>query len=327
MTDAGPSVRQRFLGPVERALPPVRLLLIALAILGGVSCYTLGGLGLSSLLFLPLVAGAVDLLFQSVRFERLRVPETAFASSLILALLLPPTVPLGPAAAIAVAAVGIRHVDPRRGRPVFNPAAAGALLGALVFATAPAWWASVSQTQELLLVALGIIVVLRAPGTWRSIAVFFPLYVVIVSLLHASTGASVSARVLLLGAIDPSVAFFGFFMVAEPRTGPRDPDQRMIYAAVIAVGASILPQFMPNLGILVALLATNLGVALLPAARSPDAAPRESTARKPTAKPARTAAARWPVSRRVGAVLLVAILVGVIAASPLTPHNLPPSPW
>ena len=130
---------------------------------------------------------------------------------------------------------------------MFNPAAAGALLGALVFATAPAWWASVSQTQELLLVALGIIVVLRAPGTWRSIAVFFPLYVVIVSLLHASTGASVSARVLLLGAIDPSVAFFGFFMVAEPRTGPRDPDQRMIYAAVIAVGASILPQFMPNL--------------------------------------------------------------------------------
>ncbi len=227
MTDAGPSVRQRFLGPVERALPPVRLLLIALAILGGVSCYTLGGLGLSSLLFLPLVAGAVDLLFQSVRFERLRVPETAFASSLILALLLPPTVPLGPAAAIAVAAVGIRHAIRRRGRPVFNPAAAGALLGALVFATAPAWWASVSQTQELLLVALGIIVVLRAPGTWRSIAVFFPLYVVIVSLLHASTGASVSARVLLLGAIDPSVAFFGFFMVAEPRTGPRDPDQRI----------------------------------------------------------------------------------------------------
>ena len=123
MTDAGPSARQRFLGPVERALPPVRLLLIALAILGGVSCYTLGGLGLSSLLFLPLVAGAVDLLFQSVRFERLRVPETAFASSLILALLLPPTVPLGPAAAIAVAAVGSATPIRRRGRPVFNPAA------------------------------------------------------------------------------------------------------------------------------------------------------------------------------------------------------------
>ncbi len=321
-----PSPLRRSFARLERAVPPVRLVVVALAILGGVSCYTLGGLGLASLVLLPLIAGAVDLLFQSVRFEHLRVPESAFASSLILALLLPPTVALGPAAAIAVAAVVLRHALRRKGRPVFNPAAAGALLGALVFSTAPAWWASVSQTQELLLVLLGAIAVLRSPGGWRPVVVFFPLYAVVVSLLHASTGASDSARVLLLEAVDPSVLFFGFFMVAEPRTGPRDPDQRLLYGAVVAIGASLLPQYMPSLGILVALLLVNLGAALLPSPTSVEARAREGT-RKPAPRAARTpAASRWPASRRVGAVFLAAVLVGIIAVSPLTPHNVPPVP-
>ncbi len=266
------------------------------------------------------------------------MPESAIATGLFLALLLPPTVALLEASAVAIAAVGIRHALRLKGRPWLNPAAAGLLLGALLFGMAPAWWAAVSPGAEVVVVVLGAVLALRQAGRWRLPVVFFLTYAGFAAFEHFLLGGVLNPRVLALDVVDPAVLFFGLFMVTEPRTAPSDPFFQPMYATVIAIGAAFLPIFLPTLGILLALFFGNLLAFVhrrTTTVESPAAAAASNAklsraerrkARDKVRERARSRAVmRWPVSYRAGSLVMIAIMIGVVALVPTGQHAATPS--
>ena len=306
-------------------MPAVRVLWIGLVALAGYGTWFLGhGLGIANVVVLPLTAVLVDLAFQRFRFESLRFPDAAIATGLFLGLIFPPTVPLVAAGAAVLGAITVKHVLRYRGRPWFNPAAVGLTVGAVLFGIAPAWWAAISE--PLLLVVGAVIFTWNLPR-WRLSTTFLVAYAGFAILarylfLFAGGGSgTLSPGVLFLAAVDPTVLFFGLFMVAEPRAAPASPHSAPIFGVLVAVAAAVFPAFAPTMALPFALLTGNVAAVLL---RRPRAAPSvagvEATgsARKRAARgaprPARATARRWRVSSRIGAGVAGFALVLLIAA-------------
>jgi len=313
---------------------PARLLWIFLLLLGGYAiAFTLQGDGIIPLIALPALAVETDVLFQMFRFHKIRAPDTAMATGLLLALLLPPTVPLLQAAGVASAAIALRHVLRVQDRPVFNPAAAGVLMGAVFFGLAPSWWGSIGMW---LVVVLGIVLTLRTPGSWRLPLAFFLSYATLSILGNLVLGEVTSPQVLLLGAVDPAALFFGFFMVPEPRSSVTRPADRWIFGLVVGVATGILPAVLPSLAPLVALLLGNVVAIAIRRSRALEAPAPETTARSSSPRSSNRARARrrrerivpesrseWTTPRRVASGVLVVVLLGGMAMA-LNAHTATP---
>ncbi len=329
--DAWRRASARYLARLPR---PARLLWVFLLALGVYAIvFTLQGGGILPIIALPALAVETDILFQMFRFHKIRAPDAAMATGLLLALLLPPTVPLLQAAGVASAAIALRHVLRFQDRPVFNPAAAGVLMGAVFFGLAPSWWGSIGMA---LVVALGIVLTLRTPGSWRVPVAFFASYAALSVLGNLALGEVTSPQVLLLGAIDPAMLFFGFFMVPEPRTSVARPMDRWIFGLLVGVTTGILPALLPSLAPLVALLLGN-GVALaLRRSRAAEAPIAETQTRASSRRPSKRERARrrrervvqetrseWTTPRRVVSGVLVVALLGGMATALNAPSATP----
>ena len=310
----------------RRALPPVRVLWLILAGLGVYGSNYLGGLGASSLLVAPIIAVVADLGFQLVRFDRPRFPDPAIATGLFIALIFPPTASIVLLATVAFAAVAFRHVLRFKGRPWFNPAATGIVLGTAFLGLAPAWWVGIGPYGEVAVIALGLTLLARTPRQWRLPGVFLLTYGLLAAVQHVVVGSSLDPHVLLLQAFDPATLFFALFMVAEPRAAPVASHEQVLYAGTVGVSAAFLPLFLPSLGILVALLAGNTLALLLrrhaASASVPRRAPSRAVAR--ASRATGRAPLRWPSSYRVGAgILTVIVIASVVGANPAAHNALP----
>ncbi len=339
-SEEGQDVPRRSLDDLRRAsvrafarLPrPARLLWIFLLVLGAYAIlFSLQGEGLFPLVALPALAVETDILFQMFRYHHIRAPDSALATGLLLALLLPPSVPLLQAIGVASAAIALRHVLRVQDRPVFNPAAAGMLMGALFFGLAPSWWGSIGID---LVVVLGIVLTLRTPGSWRVPVAFLLCYGVLSVLGTLLLGAVTTPMVLLLGVLDPSILFFMFFMVPEPRASVTRPGDRWTFGATVGIASAILPALLPSLAPLVALLVGNvLAVGLR--RRQAVEVPAPSKARRPSRggkrhrrepkvrAPAVRERSEWKTPQRVVAGALVVVLLGGMAFA-LNPPRVTP---
>ena len=333
--DEGPSawdsLRRRSTVLLAKLPRPARLLWICLLILGVYAIlFTLQGAGVVPIIALPALAVETDVLFQMFRYRKVRAPDAAMATGLLLALLLPPSVSLLEAAGVASAAIALRHVLRVQDRPLFNPAAAGVLMGALFFGLAPSWWGSIGMW---LVVVLGVLVTLRTPGSWRIPAAFFVSYGLLSVFGNLVLGEVTSPTVLLLGAVDPAMLFFGFFMVPEPRTSVSRPGDRWIFGLAAGVASGILPALLPSLAPLVGLLFANLVAAFL--RRSQAAAAPEPEA-KPARKPSKREQARrrrrpvvqetrteWKTPQRAVSGIVIVVLLGGMAFALNAPTTTP----
>ena len=301
--------------PLSRALPAVRLVWLVLLGLAAYGVTVLNGLGLPSLVAFPALAVALDLLFQRVRFPSLRFPDAALATALFLTLLLPPTVPLAAGSLVVLTAIALRHILRVAGHPWLNPAALGVLLGALLFGLAPAWWMTVTPLEEVAVVAGGVLVALRTRNGWRLPAYFLGSFALLSLLPHFVLGEASSPVLLLLGAVDPALVFFGLFMVPEPRTAPRDPHLQPVYATVVALGSVLLSAVLPTLGVIVALLLVNALTMYLgrkgPTSQADPARDRSASHAPRRGRASGYAPRRWPVSQRIAAGLFVLLLLAV----------------
>jgi len=329
-----PRVRRGYVRAVAHLPRPARLLWIFLAILGGgASLFALHGNGILSLLLLPSAAAATDVVLQDVRFREIRMPDAAIATGLLVALLLPPTVSPFPAGIVTVTAVILRHVLRYRERPLVNPAAVGVLIGALFFGMAPAWWGSI---EFALVVVLGILLMLRTPGSWRVPLGFVLTYAVLSVLGNLLIGHVTATGVLLLGAFDPAIVFFGFFMVPEPRASPTEGTERLFFAAMIGFMTALLPVIVPSLAPFVALLLGNLAAAVLRLPTGEDApslrsarnrSARRGRGKRPVSRKPRTPSPdAWNELRlgyRLAAGALVLALVGGVALGLSSPNSTP----
>ena len=326
-------LRTQYVRAISRLPRPARLLWIVLAFLGlyGV-LFGLDGMGALGLLVLPSVAAEVDLGFQTLRFRSVRFPDAALATGMLVALVLPPTVPLLQAGAVTVAAIALRHTLRVGPRPVFNPAASAVLLGALLFGMAPAWWGAISLS---LVLAIGILVTLRTAGSWRLPAGFLAAYVGFSLPRNAFLGGAITPQLLLLGALDPAILFFTFFMVAEPRSSPIVSMDRLFFAVAVGMASALLPAVTPTLAPLVALLLGNVLALVLrrvseaevPAAKATRrratrrAAPRRRPRKVPT--PGVVADRSWSVGYRIAAGLAIFAVLGAVAVAVNPPSATP----
>jgi Na+-translocating ferredoxin:NAD+ oxidoreductase RnfD subunit len=318
------SGRWSALRPLASALPPSRVTWLALAVLGvwGVSVF--GGAGATSLLVLPAVAATLDLAFQSLRFERLRFPDSALATGLFLALILPPTVPLLAGGAVVLAAIAAKHVLRVRGRPILNPAATGVVLGAFAFGLAPAWWIGIGPIGEIAMVALGITVLARSPKSWRLPVTFLLVFAPLSVLLRLVSGAALAPTVVVLGVLDPSTLFFALFMVPEPRTAPANVHLHPVYGTLVGWGAAFLPWYLPTTGTLLSLLLVGFGFGCYRAAKFAADHPRShARARRSSETDVRAGRLPWTSAHRAAAGFLIVLVVAAVAASGYAPSSTP----
>jgi Na+-translocating ferredoxin:NAD+ oxidoreductase RnfD subunit len=325
--------RRAYARAIGRLPKPVRLLWVVLAILGADAVlFHLGGLGALPLLVLPAVAAETDFLFQVFRFRSVRFPDPGIATGALLAVLLPPTVSLLQAGAVSVAAVALRHAVRQGERPVFNPAATGVLIGALFFGMAPSWWGAIDVR---FVVVLGLVLTLRSPGSWRAPLGFFAAYAPIRILVTLSFGESTNPGVLLLGALDPSILFFGFFMVPEPRSSLILPLDRWFFGALVGMGTALLGALLPSLAPLVALLLANVVALVVRRIEARESLkteiPRRGSSRtrqrrkRKARLPSPISGQRpeWDVGQRVAAGFAILVLLGAIAFVSFTPTATP----
>ncbi len=303
-----------------RALPPVRLLWLALLVLGIYGSYDLRGLGAYSLLALPAIAVTVDLGFQRVRFPKVRFPDAALATGLFLALLFPPVASLVLTGLVTFAAIVLRHALRIEGHPWMNPAALGVAVGTVLLGLQPAWWVAVGTDGFPLMLGLGALLLVRNWRSWRLPVSFLVSYGLFVLAEHLLIGAAFSPQVLLLELVDPVTLFFGLFMVTEPRTAPGDAIGQTLFGIGVGLFAVALPLAAPSIGVILALLLVNLTVvahrtAKALAHRPPTpASPKKARKRK---APSAAAPIRWPVGYRAASLALVAVVfLAVVAAAP-----------
>lgn len=214
----------------------------------------LGSINSPSLLG-PVVASiALSILIDST-YNKFIYSNFAFPSgSIITALIISGIVfpgKLVPAVGVTTLAIALKHLTKRRYRNLFNPAALGLYIGAILFGTSLTWWISASMVVSV----IGLIVVFLTKNEDLALSFLIPYW-----LLTVLISGEVSLSLLLGG----QVVFFAFIMVIEPVTSPNTRRSRIIFGFSVAVLAIILQLIRPLVpGYLSWVFVDNLLLALL----------------------------------------------------------------
>lgn len=215
-------------------------------------------LGLSSVLVL---AGGwiANQIFARV-FGAIPNIESVYITGLIIVLIMDPA-PLGDlsaAGAIVFAstwAMASKFIFSLRRRHVFNPAALGVALPALLLDHPATWWVS-GQLWLLPLVLIGGLLIVRKLRRFDLVLAFAVANLAATVLTGNLSDALASVQFALLNS---PFFFFAFVMLTEPLTAPQTKFWRLVYGALVGALAS------PNMAIAgyyftpeVALLAGNL---------------------------------------------------------------------
>jgi Na+-translocating ferredoxin:NAD+ oxidoreductase RnfD subunit len=142
---------------------------------------------------------------------------------------------------------------------VFNPAAVGLLVVALLFASSESWWGSLPDLPGALLLVLvlsGALIVDKVnkwPQTLAFLATFYLLFT-IASFMDGSPLVVEAFRVPYLN----TAIFFAAFMLSDPPTSPAHYREQIVYGIGVAV-LSVVVQlaFHPQYFLLAGLLIGN----------------------------------------------------------------------
>ena len=183
-------------------------------------------------------AMVVDAPILRIREGKWVIPDGAFLSGLIVALILSPHERWWVAAITAAVAVASKHVA-RVGRAnVFNPAALALVATFYAFDTAQSWWGALPDLPLPAIIALfatGIYITRRVNKTAAALTflgVYYALFTITAFVAPPEHVAEVYRAPELHAAL-----FFAFFMVTDPPTSPPKPRDQIIFGAITAVVA------------------------------------------------------------------------------------------
>ena len=185
------------------------------------------------LVLIPVVTQAADVIIKRMRFGKLSYSPSATITGLILAMVLP-SVPVYVQIIVGLVAIIQKHIIRISGRHIFNPAAFGLLFAWIVFGNAPAWWAAATPAVFLFLFSDYLI------GRLPLSMTFYLVYVALVSGFSYFT-----IGVFSLGILSYPLLFFAAVMVVEPRTSTVTKKGMVMEGALLALGISIIQQFVP----------------------------------------------------------------------------------
>lgn len=145
---------------------------------------------------------------------------------------------------IAISAMAIKFLVKLDNRHIFNPAAAGLLVGFLFLNSYPAWWGGSGFPLVFL---FWIPIMFYKMKRWAPIAGFVVPAVILSGINILASG---------------SLLFFLSIMLIEPKTSPFDTKNGLIYGLIVGIGYLLFSQtaFDP---LITPLLIGNLGARLL----------------------------------------------------------------
>lgn len=175
-------------------------------------------------------AVALDLLLLKLRGIPSIFPNAAIVSGLIIALLIAPTLPPSIIVTASLLAVFGKHFGRiLQGKPIFNPAAAGLFISAMVFSQPVSWWGVSWGVLPLVLIVIfvGYLVLFRM----RRLRI--PLSFLTTNLLFSV--ALNPFPFTFSSLLDPTLLFFTLVMLPEPMTSPNSPTKQILYGAFVAI--------------------------------------------------------------------------------------------
>ena len=224
------------------------------------------------IVFLIVLFSAIvsDLIFAKIRKIEYFFPSAAIVSALIITLLINPQIELYKAGGIAILAMFFKNFLRVSNRHIFNPAALGLLLGAVIFNEGVTWW-GVSWQQ---------LSIFNFPASLRGepSSIFFLILLspLLVSVIRMKRYRITISFLVIYGIInqifnfqlsifnsilDPTVLFFSLVMLPEPMTSPNNHTRQILFGAFVAIMSFIISlplfSFMPDVFI-VALLIGNM---------------------------------------------------------------------
>ncbi len=166
--------------------------------------------------------------------------ESTLITALILALISGPVSLFADprkAAILALAglfAVASKYLIAIRKQHVFNPAALGVFLTAIIFGLYSSWW--VGNIALLPVVAIGGFLVLRKTGRFRFVAVFFVAFIAFLMAMSVIQGLPFGLAVQNVAYVflHTEIIFFAAVMLIEPITSPKRFSMQALYAVIVA---------------------------------------------------------------------------------------------
>lgn len=194
-------------------------------------------LAVTSLLFTGVSIGTSYLFGRILRIHAHL--QSALISGLILALIFTPTfdlVTLAEYAIIAVIAMASKFIVAPRSRHVFNPAAFGAFVGALLLQQFPSWWiGSPTFVAVVAIVSFAVLYKTRQLLMGSLFVVASTVIITVAGLLHGETFPGVTITALASWPI----IFIAGIMLSEPLTLPPRQWQRFALAGIVAIVTSL----------------------------------------------------------------------------------------
>lgn len=165
--------------------------------------------------------------------------ESVYITGLIVVLIMPaaPVTDLAAVGAVVAAtvwAMASKFLLSARRRHIFNPAALGVALPALLLDQPATWWVATS-VWLLPIVIVGGLMIVRKLRRFDMVLAFGAACLAATVLTGDVTQAWTSISVTLL---ETPFFFFAFVMLTEPLTAPQAPAWRVVYGALIGVLSS-----------------------------------------------------------------------------------------
>lgn len=210
------------------------------ALLGAAAIFSLFGIMqydvvdlLASAGFLIAVAWLANLIFARIW----RVPaniESSIITGLILALIITPDKPdqqLFFLAFAALLAVSSKYLLAIRGKHVFNPAAFGVAMTALVLGRSASWWVAGNLALLAFVLVGGILIVRKIHRT--DLVLSYIAATILASIAYKLSDPWAVWSTIQTTVLHTSLLFFAFVMITEPLTTPPRRLQRVAYGAVV----------------------------------------------------------------------------------------------
>ena len=178
-----------------------------------------------------------DLLFTYIRKKILFIPYAAIVTGLIIGLIIDPQSSWYQVAVSAALAMATKNFLRISGKHIFNPAAAGLMIGGIIFSQSVSWWGVSFQNilqfnlQNTILLLILLLPSLISGIRMRRIfnSVTFLISNMILSNLTTTT------------LLDPTTIFFAIVMLPEPMTTPVKIKNQILFGLSVAVLVQLIP--------------------------------------------------------------------------------------
>lgn len=214
---------------------PKGLLIMVLLALAAIA-YPLDGQ--AALLRLALSAGAAVALDLALMYRRrkLELPDSALLTGLIVSMVMSQTAPWFAPVLASALAIASKHLFRAKSGHIFNPAAAGLLVTAVLLSSEQSWWGGLGDLPSgfiVLVIAAGLLVadrVNKLPSVLTFTGVYFGLLTA-ASIFGTPLAVADTFREPMTGA----AVYFAFFMLTDPPTTPARASDQVWFAIAVAV--------------------------------------------------------------------------------------------